>query len=137
MKTIAIVIMERGNDGSYSAYIASDNCPFGCIGEGATAKETMEDFMAGVEDMKRIYAREGKVFPDIEFRFRYDVASLLNYYAYAFSLAGLQRITGINQRQLSHYVTGVRHPSKATTRKIQDSLRRFASELSQVTLYND
>ncbi len=134
MKKIVTVALERGTDGSYSAFIASNNCEFGCIGEGMTAKETEEDFLAGVEDMRRIYAKEGKAFPDVEFRFTYDLASFLSYYAYAFSLAGLQRITGINQRQLSHYVTGVRKPSKQTTQKIETALKHFASELSHISL---
>lgn len=134
MKRIVTVTLERGKDGSYSAFISSNNCPFGCIGEGMTAKETQEDFFAGVEDMRRVYAKCGKTFPELDFRFQYDVPSFLGYYAYAFSLAGLQRITGINQRQLSHYVNGVRRPSKQTTQKIQTALRRFASELSQITL---
>ena len=134
MKKIVTAAIERGKDGSYSAYIASDNCPFGCIGEGMTAKETEEDFFAGVEDMRRVYSKEGLVFPDVEFRFTFDVASFLEYYAYAFSLAGLQRITGINQRQLSHYVNGVRRPSKQTTQKIETALRQFATELSHITL---
>ena len=99
-----------------------------------TAKETEEDFFAGVEDMRRVYAKIGKPFPDLDFRFKYDVSSFLGYYAYAFSLAGLQRITGINQRQLSHYVNGVRKPSKQTTQKIETALRQFATELSHITL---
>lgn len=134
MKRIVTVTLERGKDGLYSAFISSDNCPFGCIGEGMTAKETEEDFFAGVEDMRRVYDKIGKPFPDLDFRFKYDVASFLEYYAYAFSLAGLQRITGINQRQLSHYVNGVRRPSKQTTQKIETALRGFAVELSHITL---
>ena len=133
MKTVRVTI-ERGIKGDYSAYISSNNCEFGCIGEGKTARETEEDFMAGVEDMKRVYASEGKTFPDIKFVFQYDVASFLNYYSYAFSLAGLERITGINQRQLSHYVTGVRHPSKRTASKIERSMKAFASEISELNL---
>ena len=134
MKRIVTVTLERGKDGSYSAFISSDNCPFGCIGEGMTAKETEEDFFAGVEDMRRVYAKIGKPFPEFDYRFKYDVPSFLGYYAYAFSLAGLQRITGINQRQLSHYVNGVRRPSKRTTQKIETALKRFATELSQIAL---
>ena len=95
MKTVKVTI-ERGVKGDYSAYISSNNCEFGCIGEGKTARETEEDFMAGVEDIKRIYSSQGKPFPDIKFVFQYDVASFLNYYSYAFSLSGLERITGIN-----------------------------------------
>ena len=118
------VVIERGIDGSFSAYIADDNCEFGCIGEGKSVEETKADFMKAVE--------EGSKFPDVEFDFIYDMASFLNYYAYAFSLAGLARITGVNQGQLSHYVTGRRRPSKSTVEKIEQSLHDFANEIGQV-----
>lgn len=127
------VAIERGTDGTYSAYIPDNKLPFGCIGEGNSVAQAKEDFMAGVQDMKRIFDREGKNFPAVEFRFCYDTSSFLNYYASAFSLAGLERITGINQRQLSHYANGVRKPSPNTIAKIEKSLKEFAAELSQVT----
>ena len=131
MKEI-VVIVERGKDGKYSAYVADNECEFGCIGEGRTARETEEDFMAGVEDMKRIYGREGKHFPEYSFIFKYDLASFLSFYAYAFSLSGLERITGVNQRQLSHYATGVRRPTAPTVRKIETAVKAFAEEISRV-----
>ena len=125
------VVIERGIDGSFSAYIADDNCEFGCIGEGKSVEETKADFMKAVGEMQEVYAEEGSKFPDVEFDFIYDMASFLNYYAYAFSLAGLARITGVNQGQLSHYVTGRRRPSKSTVEKIE-SLHDFANEIGQV-----
>lgn len=126
------VVIERGIDGSFSAYIADDNCEFGCIGEGKSVEETKADFMKAVGVMQEVYAEEGSKFPDVEFDFIYDMASFLNYYAYAFSLAGLARITGVNQGQLSHYVTGRRRPSKSTVEKIEQSLHDFANEIGQV-----
>ena len=126
------VVIERGIDGSFSACIADDNCEFGCIGEGKSVEETKADFMKAVGEMKEVYAEEGSKFPDVEFDFIYDMASFLNYYAYAFSLAGLARITGVNQGQLSHYVTGRRRPSKSTVEKIEQSLHDFANEIGQV-----
>ena len=126
------VVIERGIDGSFSAYIADDNCEFGCIGEGKSVEETKADFMKAVGEMQEVYAEEGSKFPDVEFDFIYDMASFLNYYAYAFSLAGLARITGVNQGQLSHYVTGRRRPSKSTVEKIEQSLHDFAIEIGQV-----
>ena len=126
------VVIERGIDGSFSAYIADDNCEFGCIGEGKSVEETKADFMKAVGEMQEVYAEEGSKFPDVEFDFIYDMASFLNYYAYAFSLAGLARITGVNQGQLSHYVTGRRRPSKSTVEKIEQSLHHFANEIGQV-----
>ena len=63
------VAIEQGTDGTYSAYIADEDCEFGCIGEGKTIEETKADFMKVVEDMKAVYAGEGKKFPCVEFEF--------------------------------------------------------------------
>ena len=63
------VAIEQGTDGTYSAYIADEDCEFGCIGEGKTIEETKADFMKAVEDMKAVYAEEGKDFPKVEFEF--------------------------------------------------------------------
>ena len=67
-KTVHVAI-EQGSDRTYSAYIADEDCEFGCIGEGKTIEETKADFMKAVEDMKSVYAEEGKVFPKVEFEF--------------------------------------------------------------------
>lgn len=126
------VVIERGVDGTYSAFIADNNSKFGCIGEGKNVEETKKDFLDAVEEMKEVYKMNGKAFPNVEFNFIFDVASFLNYYAYAFSLAGLARITGVNQGQLSHYVTGRRKPSKTTIEKIEKSLHEFAVEIGEI-----
>ena len=41
-------------------------------------------------------------------------------------------MTGINQRQLSHYLNGVKKSRPETIRKIETGIHRFANELSQV-----
>ena len=64
------VAIEQGTDGTYSAYIADEDCEFGCIGEGKTIEETKADFMKAVEDMKAVYAGEGKKFPNVIFEFK-------------------------------------------------------------------
>lgn len=128
----ATAVIERGNDGTYGIYIASDNVPFGAIGDGKTVAEAMADFNNSIDEIREYYAAEGKEFPDLEFEFKYDTASFLQQYAYAFTLAGLERITGVNQRQLSHYINGVRKPSRGTVEKIQSRLQNFGNEISAV-----
>lgn len=132
MKKITVLI-ERGNDGTYGAYTLAD-MPYGVIGDGKTVADAIADFIGGYEDMKKYYSEEGKKFTEFEFEFKYDVPSFLQYYANAFSLAGLSHITGINQGQLSHYLTGHRNPSDRTIQKIQDRMHAFANELSNVHL---
>jgi len=128
------VIIERGEDGTYGYYIGSDNAPFGIIGDGKTVEEAKEDFLNSYEEMRIHYLDQHKAFPEIEFEYQFDVASFLSYYSTILSLAGLQRLTGVHQGQLSHYVTGKRKPSKTTIEKIEKSLHEFGNELKEVEL---
>lgn len=131
MKKVSAII-ERANDGTYSIYMDAPKMNYLVTGTGSTVEEAINTFMGGYKDMKRLYAKQGKDFEEVDFSFKYDMASFLSYYSKAFSLAGLSRITGINQGQLSHYVTGRRNPSKTTIARIQDSIHAFASDLSKV-----
>jgi hypothetical protein len=127
-------LIEIGKDSTYSVYVdLEDNTlNYGIHGNGATVKEAMEDFKTSYFEMKKLYQKGGKDFVDAEFEFHYDTASFLNYYATYFSLAGLSRLTGIHQGQLSHYVNGTRNPSKQTVEKIDSSIHAFAKNLSKV-----
>lgn len=116
----------------YSVYIDDDTLGYGLIGEGATVKEAVEDFYLCYQDMKDCYEKQNKPFEEVEFDFYFDIASFLQKYAFAFTLAGLERITGVNQKQLGHYINGVSKPSKRTILKIEDGLKKFSSELASV-----
>jgi predicted RNase H-like HicB family nuclease len=126
------VIIERGTDGTYGAYMDDNSLTFGLLGDGKTVKEAIDDFYNSAEEMKEYYKGEGKEFPDIEFEFVYDLSSFLQYYSKILSLAGLERLTGVNQGQLSHYITGRRKPGRKTTEKIEKALHQFGNEISQV-----
>ena len=127
MRTVKAII-ERADDGTYSVYMDADDMSYLITGTGKNAEEAINSFKFNYEDMKRYYAEEGKEFEEVEFTYEYDMASFLSYYCKAFTLAGLSRITGVNQGQLSHYVTGHRTPSEKTKQKIQDSIQDFAKE---------
>ena len=130
-KTIAIV--ERGTDGKYSIYIEDTNYPYGIIGTGSTVKEAMEDFKEGYQEMKECIESEGVTFVEANFEFKYDIPSFLQEFAYAFTLAGLGRITGVNQKQLGHYISGYRKPSSRTIRKIEAGIHAFCDHLKAVS----
>lgn len=129
------VFIEKGIDGTYDVHFGEDtkDLTFGLLGQGNTVQEAIEDFYNSRDEIKEYYTETGKSFPeDLEFVFKYDTASFLSYYSKILSLAGLQRITGINQGQLSHYVTGRRKPSPKTIEKIEKSLHQFGNEISQI-----
>ena len=125
-------IIERANDGTYSIYMDADEMDYLVTGTGKTVSEAMNMFIGGYEDMRRYYEEEGKAFEEVDFDFKYDMASFLAYYSKIFSLAGLSRLTGINQQQLSHYVTGRRHPSARTVEKMQEAIQGFGRDLSTI-----
>ena len=135
MNTVKAFI-ERGNDGTFGVYVDLDDntLNYGIHGNGNTVNEAIEDFNAGYLEMKEVYNEEGMSFVEAEFEFQYDTASFLNYYTNYFSLAGLSRLTGIHQGQLSHYVNGTRNPSNHTIQKIDNSIHAFAKNLHRVQL---
>ncbi|MCK9638989.1 MAG: helix-turn-helix transcriptional regulator [Prolixibacteraceae bacterium] len=129
MKTTALI--ERGDDGSFgifTPYLEST-----IFGEGKTVAEAKEDFVNSVNEVSAYFDETGnQSLKDIEFEYKFDMASFLQYYSNILSLAGLERLTGINQGQLSHYVTGRRKPSPKTVEKIEKSLHNFANEIGQI-----
>jgi hypothetical protein len=126
--------IERGNDGSYGVYtdIKKDKMTYAINGDGSTAKEAMADFYGAYADMKTYYQEVSKPFEEVEFDFHYDVASFLSYYSKVLTLSGLERLTGVNQRQLGHYANGVRRPRPAMVRKIEAALHAFSQDIGQV-----
>ena len=130
MKTIKIFI-EKAEKG-FSAYMEDNDLDYGCIGEGNTVEETIEDFRKSYEGIRDYYAKHEKTFEDISYEFYYDTASFLDEYCKAFSLAGLERITGVSQAQLGHFLHGRRKPSAKTVARIQEGVERFAHELTAV-----
>lgn len=131
MKNVRAII-ERSNEGVFSIYIDNNTLSYGISGQGDTVESAKEDFFAAYEEMKEYYREEKKEFEEVEFNFETDVASFLQYYSKVLSLAGLERVTGISQGQLSHYLNGVKKPRPVTIKKMESELHKFAKDLSQV-----
>lgn len=126
------VLLEKGLDGIYDARTENDDLDFLLLGQGNTVAEAIEDMKVAMEDIEELYKDNEKPFPEMEFQYKYDLPSFLDYYSKILSFAALERLTGINQRQLSQYVQGYRKPSKETAKKIEEKLHLLAEELQQV-----
>jgi len=129
-------LIERGNDGSYGIYIdlKEESLEYTVIGEGKTVHEAIDDFNGCYQDVKNCHKINNIPFTDAQFSFQYDTASFLAYYSKFLTLAGLQRLTGINQGLLSHYINGRKKPRRRTVEKIEKSVIDFGKELSFVRL---
>ena len=128
MKKVRVFI-EKSEYG-FSAYMDDTPLSYSCLGEGKTVEETVADFNQSYAEMREYYHENGKHFEEIEYEFFYDVASFLQEYCEAFSLAGLERITGVSQAQLGHFMHGRRKPSRKTIERIQKGVDEFSRKLT-------
>jgi predicted RNase H-like HicB family nuclease len=132
MATIKIII-EKSSD-FYNAY--AENCE-GIFGAGDTVEEAKANLLEGLELLKD--TRSKNEWPEIlksdyNIEYQFDAQSFLTYYADVFSKPALEKLTGINQKQLHHYATGLRKPREAQRKKIETALHKLGSELMAVRL---
>ena len=112
------------------------NCD-GVYGSGDTVESCKSNVLEG---LRLLLAHNNKnTLPDIlkgeyEIEYHYDVQSILNYYANVFTKPALERLTGINQKQLHHYATGLKKPREIQRKKIETALHRLGNELLSVRL---
>ena len=131
MKILKVVI-EKTRD-HYSAYAENVD---GIFGGGDTVVEAKESVIKAIKLFKRYNKTNLPKILQGEFKikYRFDTQSLLNYYKGVFTNASLERITGIKQKQIQHYASGLKKPRPAQKIKIQESLHKLAEELMEVEL---
>ena len=128
-----IMVIEKSKD-FYDAY--SENCE-GIYAAGGSIDEVKKDTEAAIGMIKRDYPESEWPAPlrgEYEIEWKMDVQSFLEYYKDYLSLSGLEKITGINQKQLSNYLNRRSKPRRRQMERISEGLHRFASELLSVTL---
>lgn len=117
---------------SFGAY--SENCD-GIYAAGNTIEECKKDVITAIELIKKNLPEEQwpeQIRGEYRLVWHYDVQSLLLYYGTMLSLSGLERVTGIHQKQLWAYMHGRSRPRKQQKERIEESLHRFADELADV-----
>ncbi len=129
MKEIKIII-EKSSD-SFGAY--SENVS-GIYGAGDTAEECKQSVLDAIETLKGLDSCHKELKGDYIITYKFDAISLLNYYKGIFTNSALEKITGINQKQIQHYATGHRKPRVEQREKIESALHSLGKELLAVEL---
>jgi predicted RNase H-like HicB family nuclease len=132
MKTLRIVI-EKSFD-YYDAY--AENCE-GIYGAGNTVEEAKSDVLKGLGLF--VKSRPAEALPEIlkgdyQIVYHFDIKSFLNYYNKIFTNVALERLTGINQKLLHHYASGLRTPRTLQRKKIEQALHNLGRELLNIEL---
>lgn len=134
MKKIGVFIDWNQNFGA-----VSDLVP-GCVATGKTFEEVKENYFSALEF--HLEGLEEKEIPkelkgNYELEFEFTVQALLHRFDKILTRAALSRITGINERQLGHYVSGYRSPRAAQKKKIVDGFHKLGKEFLSVVVFSD
>ena len=131
MNTIEAII-ERADDGTYSVYCTKDIFS----GMGKTLEEAKVDMQEQMAFYKKTAIEEGFKYPEFlnqeyEIHYTVDSLSLMRYYVLSgfFSLAGMEKMTGINQKQLWSYLHGTK-PRKAQSNRIKAGFEKLRNDLN-------
>lgn len=133
MKEIQAII-ERAKDGTYSVYCKDEIFS----GMGDTIEEAKADMLQQMDLYRATAKEEGFKYPeflDDGFKISYtiDALSLMDYYLGKgwFSLATLEKVTGISQKQLWAYVHGTK-PRKTQEERIRAGLQNISKDLDAI-----
>lgn len=129
------VIIEQ-TENNYAAYIEGID---GIATTGRTVDEIKSNMAEAIEFYVDTCKEMGLEVPeqlkgDYNLVFKMDTRCVLAFYYGIFSKAGLSRLTGINQKQLWHYASGLSSPRPAQKVKIENALHRLGEELLAVRL---
>lgn len=129
MEKVIVDIYYTGNN--FCAYAP---ILLGCVSTAATLSEMKKNIKEAIEFHVESSLEDGDIIPEVfkgeyELEFKLSTEALLNAYSDIFTKAALSRITGINQRQLWHYASGMRKPRPAQCKRIKDGLHRLGAEL--------
>lgn len=130
-KIIMIIGASKDMLGAYS-----DNCD-GIYAGGDTIEEVKADAEEAIRLIKKNLPEERwpeQIKGEYELEWKFDVPSFLEYYSQFMSLAGMEKMTGINQKQLSNYLNRRSVPRKKQADRIISGIHRFAHELLSITL---
>lgn len=121
---------------NHSAYI---NNLDGVVATGSTFAEVKNNLIEAINLFIEACKETGCELPkelqgDYRIEFKMDVKSLLSLYTGIFTKSGLERLTGINQKQLWHYANGNSVPRRAQVLKIEKALHNLGAELLSLHL---
>ena len=136
MRTIHLHAVIETAETNYAAYVEEIT---GVAATGHTLAEVKAGLLDALDFLVESCIEDGDEIPaelqgDYVIDFRMDVRSYLSVYSGIFTKSGLQRLTGINQKQLWHYANGKSVPRRAQVLRIEEALHRLGEELLSIHL---
>lgn len=98
------------------------------------AGDTLDEVRANIKEAVALFLKYNENAPDVlkgdpEIEFIFDITGLIKYYSQFITLPAMERLTGVNQKQLWQYANGYKNPRKETAERIEKGLKHFAHRL--------
>lgn len=111
----------------------------GCVAVGDTLQEVKSEMEEAIKAHLKGMREDGEEIPKpfqgiYKLSFKMNVRALLHTYKGVISNAGIERLTGINRRQLTHYYSGLSNPKDEQCKKIEKALHKLGKDLIEVEL---
>jgi len=131
MATLTVNIDWENNYGAYSDEVS------GCVATHKTLEGVKQAYAEALKFHLEGMRADGDETPEVlqgeyNLDFVLNIRAILHYFDGIFTRSALSRVTGINERQLGHYVTGHRKPRQEQRRKIVEGIRRIGKEINTV-----
>ena len=129
MKKLSVIIETAPNN--YCAYIKELN---GVYAISYTIPEMRQKLEEAIEVYKEACVEDGFEIPEVlqgEYVLEYhiDVKTFLEVYSGIFTKSGLERLTGVNQKQLWHYASGLTKPRRKQRERIETAIHNLGRDL--------
>jgi predicted RNase H-like HicB family nuclease len=131
MQTMIVNIDWENNYGAYSEKVS------GCVATHKTLEGVKKAYIEALEFHLEGMRKDGDEIPALlqkkyKLDFVLNVRALLHYFEGILTRSALSRVTGINERQLGHYITGHRKPRPEQRNKIVEGIHRIGKEINSV-----
>lgn len=132
--TTVEAIIERAADGTYTVYCKDEVFS----GAGSSIEGAKTDMLRQMSFYRETAIQQGFRYPsfldgDFEVKYQLDIPSLMKYYVQngIFSLSCMEKVTGINQKQLWSYLNGTK-PRRAQCERIERGFRALEQDLHAI-----
>lgn len=123
-----------------NGYCASmDALPGWIVAVTGSFQELKKEVIESIDFYVECAVKDGDEYPaalagDYSLSYHFDIESLLYFYDGIITRAALSRLTGINQKQLSHYANGNSRPRPLQAKKIVEALHLLGDDLKAVSV---
>ena len=81
-----------------------------------------------MEEAKDSLEAEGKVFPEVEFTYKYDLQSFFNYFSFL-NVSDIAKRSGVNPSLMRQYASGIKNAGEKTYIRLASCIQNIGREL--------